>query len=195
MMNKTTQTFTLLASLAASILNSGCESSGHATRIEASQLGEYRDITVQDLDEFSNRMFNRMVQSNVFRSNAAARPKISVYLPPARISVEFTNTQRLIGLQQMITRSGVANFSGQLQVQDKQQFINFARSQAGRPSAAQPHFILEQHLDELPRRYEGKYLIKTYAYTLKLIDITPNSPNLGLEVLAENSRIIKQVRL
>ena len=193
-MNKTTQTFTLLASLGVCILNSGCESSGHATRIEASQLGEYRDITVQDLDEFSNRMFTRMVQSNVFRSSAA-RPKISVYLPPARISVEFTNTQRLIGLQQMITRSGVANFSGQLQVQDKQQFINFARSQAGRPSAGQPHFILEQHLDELPRRYEGKYLIKTYAYTLKLIDITPNSPSLGLEVLAENSRIIKQVRL
>jgi hypothetical protein len=194
-MNHYTKTLALLTTILASMFLTGCESTGHATRVEASQLGEYRDLTAQDLDEFSGRMFQRMIRSNLFAGRSGNPAEISVYLLPARISVEFTDNQRLIGLQQMITRSGVARFSGQLQVRDKQQFINYARSQKGRAGGGKPRYILEQHLDELPRRYEGKYLVKTYAYTLKLVDITPDSPSLGQEVLAESSQIIKQVRL
>jgi len=49
-------------------LFSGCQS-GTTTRIDSSQVAEYRDLTLRDLDEFSSKMFPRLMSSPATQKN------------------------------------------------------------------------------------------------------------------------------
>ena len=66
--------FSLLArpSLVA-FLFSSCQS-GKTIRVDSSQVTEYRDLTVRDLDEFSSKMFVKLMQSPLAKTATGAPP-------------------------------------------------------------------------------------------------------------------------
>ena len=46
---------------------SGCQS-GKTIRVDSSQVTEYRDLTIRDLDEMSSKMFPKLMQSALAKS-------------------------------------------------------------------------------------------------------------------------------
>ena len=177
----------------------GCETTGTTKRIDRGQAPEHSDLTLRDLDEFSSRLFtNMMTRYPRTVLGGPASPSIAAYAIPQNVGrggTGFNVAQRLIGLQQTLARSGTARFSAQRinSETQKQQIITFARSQSGRGVSVGADFILEQHINEV-REYHRKHVVKTYQIILKLIDLRPGSPTLGLEVIAEQETILKQVR-
>ncbi|MEJ6524715.1 MAG: hypothetical protein QNL65_11135, partial [Opitutales bacterium] len=61
--------FTIIASL----LSTSCQS-GKTIRVDASQVTEYRDLTVRDLDEFSSKMFIKLMQSPLAKTSTGEPP-------------------------------------------------------------------------------------------------------------------------
>lgn len=169
-------------------------------RIDAGQAPEHQDLTLRDLDELSSRLFvNIMTRYPREVLTAPATPRIAAFAVPqqtGRGTTGFNVSQRLIGLQQILARSGSANFSAQRisSESQKQQIITFARSQSNRGVSVGSDFILEQHINE-NREYHKRHVVKTYQVIMKLIDVRVGSQTLGLEVIAEQQTILKRVKI
>ena len=58
--------------LSSSLLVS-CQS-GKTIRVDSSQVTEYSDLTIRDLDEMSTKMFPKLMQSALAQSNDTHRP-------------------------------------------------------------------------------------------------------------------------
>ena len=182
-----------------SICFSGCNT-GQATRIDPGQAPEHRDLTVRDLDELSARLFAN-IMSRYPREilSGPTAPTLAAFAVPqitGRGSSGFSSTQRMIGLQQAITRSGAARLSANRIVSEsqKQNVITFARSQAALGGNVGADFILEQHIIE-NREYHKRFVVKTYTIILKLVDIRPGSNSFGTDVIADQQSIVKNVRI
>lgn len=181
----------VLPILLLSLFNFSCQS-GKATRIDSSQVAEYRDLTLRDLDEFSAKMFPRLMQSPVTRRIEGRLPVIAIGPMSAQTTVEFPDSIRINGLKNIITQSGLARISGTTSNSSLNQFISFAKSQRGRSGANLPDFVLTQQIFE-SREYQSKVINKTYRYILELVDLNPNSSSLGQVVVSESEDIIKMV--
>ena len=173
------------------LLNFGCQS-GKAVRVDSSQVAEYKDLTIRDLDEFSAKMFPRLMQSSVTKKIGNRLPVIAIGPMTAQTTVEFPESIRINGLRNIITQSGLARISGTTSTSSLNEFINFAKSQRGRSGANLPDFVLTQQIFE-SREYQHKVINKTYRYILELVDLNPNSPSLGQVVVSESEDIIKMV--
>ena len=88
----------------------GCQS-GKTIRVDSSQVTEYRDLTIRDLDEMSSKMFPKLMQSALSQSNDAQPPKLAIGPMTAQISVEFPEALRINRLRNVITQSGLAQIS------------------------------------------------------------------------------------
>lgn len=174
------------------LMFSGCQS-GKATRIDSSQVAEYRDLTIRDLDEFSSKMFPRLMQSPVTQKIGSRLPVIAIGPMSSQTTVEFPESIRINGLRNIITQSGMARISGTSSGASLNEFISFAKSQKGRSGTNLPDFVLTQQIFE-SREYQPKVINKTYMYNLELVDLNPNSQSLGQVVVSESENIIKMVR-
>ncbi|MEK9773560.1 MAG: hypothetical protein VW576_08330 [Opitutae bacterium] len=181
----------VLPILLLSLFNFSCQS-GKATRIDSSQVAEYRDLTIRDLDEFSAKMFPKLMQSPIARKIEGRLPVIAIGPMSAQTTVEFPESIRINGLKNIITQSGLARISGTTSNSSLNDFINFANSQRGRSGTNLPDFVLTQEIFE-SREYQRRVINKTYRYQLQLVDLNPNSPNLGQVVVSESEDIIKMV--
>jgi len=186
-----TKTNLLLFSATLLIFNFGCQS-GKTVRVDSSQVAEYKDLTIRDLDEFSAKMFPRLMQSPVTRKIAGRVPVIAIGPMSAQTTVEFPESIRINGLRNIITQSGLASISGTTSNSSLNEFINFAKSQRGRSGANLPDYVLTQQIFE-SREYQSKVINKTYRYILELVDLIPNSSSLGQVVVSESEDIIKMV--
>jgi hypothetical protein len=184
--------FLALSSLVLAFANFGCQS-GKTVRVDSSQVAEYKDLTIRDLDEFSAKMFPRLMQSPVTRKISGRLPVIAIGPMSAQTTVEFPESIRINGLRNIITQSGLARISGTSSNSSLNEFISFAKSQRGRSGANLPDFVLTQQIFE-SREYQPRVINKTYRYILELVDLNPNSPNLGQVVVSESEDIIKMVR-
>ncbi len=173
-------------------LFSGCQS-GTTTRIDSSQVAEYRDLTLRDLDEFSSKMFPRLMSSPATQKIGNRLPVIAIGPMSSQTTVEFPESIRINGLRNIITQSGLARISGTSSAASLNEFITFAKSQKGRSGSNLPDFVLTQQIFE-SREYQKKVINKTYRYILELVDLNPNSPSLGQVVVSESEDIIKMVR-
>ena len=187
-----TKTNLLLFSATLLIFNFGCQS-GKTVRVDSSQVAEYKDLTIRDLDEFSAKMFPRLMQSPVTRKIAGRVHVIAIGPMSALTTVEFPESIRINGLRNIITQSGLASISGTTSNSSLNEFINFAKSQRGRSGANLPDYVLTQQIFE-SREYQSKVINKTYRYILELVDLNPNSSSLGQVVVSESEDIIKMVR-
>ena len=62
---------------------------GKTIRVDSSQVTEYRDLTIRDLDEMSTKMFLKLMQSVLAQSNDTQPPSLAIGPMTAQISVEF----------------------------------------------------------------------------------------------------------
>lgn len=187
-----TKTNIILLSSTLLLFNFGCQS-GKTVRVDSSQVAEYKDLTIRDLDEFSAKMFPRLMQSPVTQKISGRVPVIAIGPMSAQTTVEFPESIRINGLRNIITQSGLASISGTTSNSSLNEFINFAKSQRGRSGANLPDYVLTQQIFE-SREYQSKVINKTYRYILELVDLNPNSPKLGQVVVSESEDIIKMVR-
>ena len=186
-----TKTNIILFSATLLLFNIGCQS-GKTVRVDSSQVAEYKDLTIRDLDEFSAKMFPRLMQSSVTQKIAGKVPVIAIGPMSAQTTVEFPDSIRINGLKNIITQSGLARISGTTSNSSLNQFISFAKSQRGRSGANLPDFVLTQQIFE-SREYQRKVINKTYRYQIDLIDLNPDSSELGQVVVSESVDIIKMV--
>lgn len=182
--------FSLLASFA---FFTGCQS-GKTVRLDPSQVEEYRDLTIRDLDEFSARMFPNLISNPALQKRPDNLPPLIAIGPmTAKTTAEFSESIRIRGLQKVITQSGLARISSSMTGSPVSDYVRFARSQQGRSVANMPDYLLTQEIEEL-REYQKKVLNKTYVYTIKLVDLRPVSPTLGNVIVFESEDIVKMVR-
>ena len=99
-----------LSSLVLAFANFGCQS-GKTVRVDSSQVAEYKDLTIRDLDEFSAKMFPRLMQSSVTRKISGRLPVIAIGPMSAQTTVEFPESIRINGLRNIITQSGLARLA------------------------------------------------------------------------------------
>ena len=180
--------FTIIASL----LSTSCQS-GKTIRVDASQVTEYRDLTVRDLDEFSSKMFIKLMQSPLAKTSTGEPPRIAIGPMTAQVAVEFPEALRINGLKNVITQSGLARIAGSSSNSSLNEFIRFAKAQQGRAQANQPDYVLTQKIFE-NREYQNRVIFKTYTYILELVDLRSASSSIGDVVVSETENIIKQVR-
>jgi hypothetical protein len=170
----------------------GCQS-GKTIRVDSSQVTEYRDLTIRDLDEMSSKMFPKLMQSVLAQSNDAQPPKLAIGPMTAQISVEFPGALRINRLRNVITQSGLAQISASSSNSSLNDYIRFAKSQQGRTGSNLPDYVLTQKIYE-NREYQPKVIFKTYTYILELVDLRTDSSSLGSVVVSETETIVKQVR-
>jgi hypothetical protein len=184
----------LLLTLHAAIvmLFSSCQS-GKTIRVDSSQVTEYRDLTVRDLDEFSSKMFVKLMQSPLAKTATGEPPRIAIGPMTAQVAVEFPEALRINGLKNVITQSGLARIAGTSSNASLNEFIRFAKAQQGRVIGNQPDYVLTQKIYE-NREYQNKVIFKTYTYILELVDLRSGSTSIGDVVVSETENIIKQVR-
>ena len=139
--------------------------SGKTIRVDTSQVTEYRDLTIRDLDEMSSKMFPKLMQSALAKSDSATPPTLAI---GPMISANSSNSSL-------------------------NDYIQFARSQQGRSNTNLPDYILIQKIFE-NREYQPRVIFKTYTYILELVDLRPQSTSLGAVVVSETETIVKQVR-
>ena len=96
---------------AIALLFSSCQS-GKTIRVDSSQVTEYRDLTVRDLDEFSSKMFVKLMQSPLAKTANGEPPRIAIGPMTAQVAVEFPEALRINGLKNVITQSGLARIAG-----------------------------------------------------------------------------------
>ena len=174
------------------ILFSGCQS-GKTIRVDTSQVTEYRDLTIRDLDEMSSKMFPKLMQSALAKSGNSQPPSLAIGPMTAQISVEFPEALRINRLKNVITQSGLAQISGTSSNSSLNEYIRFAKSQQGRSESNLPDYVLTQKIFE-NREYQPRVIFKTYTYILELVDLRPDSPSLGSVVVSETETIVKQVK-
>ena len=167
--------------------------SGKTIRVDTSQVTEYRDLTIRDLDEMSSKMFPKLMQSALAKSDSATHPTLAIGPMTAQISVEFPEALRINRLKNVITQSGLAQISANSSNSSLNDYIQFARSQRGRSNTNLPDYILIQKIFE-NREYQPRVIFKTYTYILELVDLRPQSTSLGAVVVSETETIVKQVR-
>ena len=80
--------------------------------MDSSQVTEYRDLTIRDLDEMSSKMFPKLMQSALAKSGNSQPPSLAIGPMTAQISVEFPEALRINRLKNVITQSGLAQISG-----------------------------------------------------------------------------------
>lgn len=170
----------------------GCQS-GKTIRVDSSQVTEYRDLTIRDLDEMSTKMFPKLMQSALAQSNDTQPPSLAIGPMTAQISVEFPEALRINRLRNVITQSGLAKISGSSSNSTLNEYIRFAKSQQGRSGTNLPDYVLTQKIYE-NREYQPKVIFKTYTYILELVDLRPDSTSLGSVVVSETETIVKQVK-
>ena len=170
----------------------GCQS-GKTIRVDSSQVTEYRDLTIRDLDEMSSKMFPKLMQSALAKSGNSQPPSIAIGPMTAQISVEFPEALRINRLKNVITQSGLAQISGTSSNSSLNEYIRFAKSQQGRSESNLPDYVLTQKIFE-NREYQPRVIFKTYTYILELVDLRPDSPSLGSVVVSETETIVKQVK-
>tara|TARA_B100000963_G_C22355972_1_gene549422 strand:- start:52 stop:624 length:573 start_codon:yes stop_codon:yes gene_type:complete len=177
---------------AIAMLFSSCQS-GKTIRVDSSQVTEYRDLTVRDLDEFSSKMFVKLMQSPLAKTATGEPPRIAIGPMTAQVAVEFPEALRINGLKNVITQSGLARIAGTSSNASLNDFIRFANAQQGRATGNQPDYVLTQKIYE-NREYQNKVIFKTYTYILELVDLRSGSTSIGDVVVSETENIIKQVR-
>ena len=170
----------------------GCQS-GKTIRVDSSQVTEYRDLTIRDLDEMSSKMFPKLMQSALAKSNDTEPPRLAIGPMTAQISVEFPEALRINRLRNVITQSGLAQISGSSSSSTLNEYIRFAKSQQGRSGTNLSDYVLTQKIYE-NREYQPRVIFKTYTYILELIDLRPDSSSLGSVVVSETETIVKQVK-
>ena len=170
----------------------GCQS-GKTIRVDSSQVTEYRDLTIRDLDEMSSKMFPKLMQSALAKSGDTQPPSLAIGPMTAQISVEFPEALRINRLKNVITQSGLARIAGTSSNASLNEFIRFAKAQQGRAQANQPDYVLTQKIYE-NREYQSRVIFKTYTYILELVDLRSGSSSIGDVVVSETENIIKQVR-
>lgn len=170
----------------------GCQS-GKTIRVDSSQVTEYRDLTIRDLDEMSSKMFPKLMQSALAKSDDSQPPSLAIGPMTAQISVEFPEALRINRLRNVITQSGLAQISGTSSNSSLNEYIRFAKSQQGRSESNIPDYVLTQKIFE-NREYQSRFIFKTYTYILELVDLRPDSPSLGSVVVSETETIVKQVK-
>ena len=173
-------------------LSSACQS-GKTMRVDSSQVTEYRDLTIRDLDEMSSKMFPKLMQSTLANSQDLQPPKLAIGPMTAQISVEFPEALRINRLRNVITQSGLAQIAGSNSGSSLNDYIRFAKSQQGRSGTNLPDYVLTQKIYE-NREYQPRVIFKTYTYILELVDLRPDSPSLGSVVVSETETIVKQVK-
>jgi hypothetical protein len=182
--------FAIIPFLLTFFLFCSCQS-GKTIRVDSSQVTEYRDLTIRDLDEMSSKMFPKLMQSVLAKSGDGQPPSIAIGPMTAQISVEFPEALRINRLKNVITQSGLARISGaSASLND---YIRFAKSQKGRSNSNLLDYVLTQKIYE-NREYQPKVIFKTYTYILELVDLKPESSNLGSVVVSETETIVKQVK-
>ena len=174
------------------IVLSSCQS-GKTIRVDSSQVTEYRDLTIRDLDEMSSKMFPKLMQSVLARPGGQQSPSLAIGPLTAQISVEFPEALRVNRLKNVITQSGLARISGSSSSKSLNEYIRFAKSQKGRAVSTLPDYVLTQKIYE-NREYQPRVIFKTYTYILELVDLRQDSRNLGDVVVSETETIVKQVR-
>ena len=87
------------------ILFLGACQSGKTIRVDSSQVTEYRDLTIRDLDEMSSKMFPKLMQSALAKSGNSQPPSLAIGPMTAQISVEFPEALRINRLKNVITQS------------------------------------------------------------------------------------------
>jgi hypothetical protein len=174
------------------LLTCGCQS-GKTIRVDSSQVTEYRDLTIRDLDEMSSKMFPKLMQSVLAQSGGGQPPSLAIGPMTAQISVEFPEALRINRLRNVITQSGLARISGANSSSSLNEFIRFAKSQKGRSNSNLPDYVLTQKIYE-NREYQPRVIFKTYTYILELVDLKPDSSSLGSVVVSETETIVKQVK-
>jgi len=187
------KTTCLILSLIASVaIFNGCQS-GKTIRVDSSQVTEYRDLTIRDLDEMSSKMFPKLMQSALTKSDDSQTPSLAIGPMTAQISVEFPEALRINRLKNIITQSGLAQISGSSSNSSLNEYIRFAKSQKGRSESNLPDYVLTQKIFE-NREYQPRVIFKTYTYILELVDLRLDSPSLGSVVVSETETIVKQVK-
>ena len=91
-----TKTIIILFSATLLLFNFGCQS-GKTVRVDSSQVAEYKDLTIRDLDEFSAKMFLRLMQSSDFQKKEGRVPVIAIGPMSAQTTVEFPDSIRING--------------------------------------------------------------------------------------------------
>ena len=119
----------------------GCQS-GKTIRVDSSQVTEYRDLTIRDLDEMSSKMFPKLMQSALAKSGDSQPPSLAIGPMTAQISVEFPEALRINRLKNVITQSGLAQISGTSSNSSLNEYIRFAKSQQGRSNQTYPIMCL-----------------------------------------------------
>jgi hypothetical protein len=184
--------FAIIPFLLTFFLFCSCQS-GKTIRVDSSQVTEYRDLTIRDLDEMSSKMFPKLMQSVLAKSGDGQPPSIAIGPMTAQISVEFPEALRINRLKNVITQSGLARISGASASSSLNDYIRFAKSQKGRSNSNLLDYVLTQKIYE-NREYQPKVIFKTYTYILELVDLKPESSNLGSVVVSETETIVKQVK-
>ena len=110
------------------IFFSSCQS-GKTIRVDSSQVTEYRDLTVRDLDEFSSKMFVKLMQSPLAKTATGAPPRLAIGPMTAQVSGEFPEALRINGLKNVITQSGLARIAGTSSNASLNEFIRVAKAQ------------------------------------------------------------------
>ena len=123
----------------------GCQS-GKTIRVDSSQVTEYRDLTIRDLDEMSSKMFPKLMQSALAKSGDTQPPSLAIGPMTAQISVEFPEALRINRLKNVITQSGLAQISGTSSNSSLNEYIRFAKSQQEDLSQTSP-------IMSLPRKF------------------------------------------
>ena len=184
--------FAIIPFLLTFFLFCSCQS-GKTIRVDSSQVTEYRDLTIRDLDEMSSKMFPKLMQSALANAGDGQPPSLAIGPMTAQISVEFPEALRINRLKNVITQSGLARISGASASSSLNDYIRFAKSQKGRSNSNLPDYVLTQKIYE-NREYQPKVIFKTYTYILELVDLKPESSNLGSVVVSETETIVKQVK-
>ena len=167
--------------------------SGKTIRVDTSQVTEYKDLTIRDLDEMSSKMFPKLMQSALANSGLGSPPTLAIGPMTAQISVEFPEALRINRLKNVITQSGLAKISANSTNNSINEYIRFAKSQQSRSNTNLPDYVLIQKIFE-NREFQPRVIFKTYTYILELVDLRPQSSSLGTVVVSETETIVKQVK-
>ena len=168
----------------------GCQS-GKTIRVDSSQVTEYRDLTIRDLDEMSSKMFPKLMQSALANSNDTQPPSLAIGPMTAQISVEFPEALRINRLKNVITQSGLAQISGTSSNSSLNEYIRFAKSQQEDLSQTS-RLCLPRKFLKIVNISHG--LFSKLTLILELVDLRPDSSSLGSVVVSETETIVKQVK-
>lgn len=149
------------------------------------------DLNQGDLDKASALLLDKIITDDKFKGTLLKPAKISLYAPEVIISVPFTTDQRLIGIQTAAIKHPELNIHSTL-VKTPQEYINFAKSQTGRSTGDDIHYMFTQSIIEKASSKNG-VTIKNYEYSLDVTELTPNEADVGKNIIAKSTTITKTI--